>query len=113
MSSTRQTVIRGPSFADFGKRPVFTPAHQVDLLTGMGPPGAKIDERRRKPVSGSMIESRIIHLSAAWCNKALLKEGCDVAEFGLGKTEFGFWNREQLQHVPVRRIWTGCGRPRV
>lgn len=35
MSSTRQTVNRGPSFIGLGKRPVLTPAHQVDLETGI------------------------------------------------------------------------------
>lgn len=35
MSSTRQTVRRGPSFIDLGKRPVLTPAHHVDLDTGI------------------------------------------------------------------------------
>ena len=29
------------------------PAHQVDLLTGIGPWGAMIEGRRRKPVTGS------------------------------------------------------------
>jgi hypothetical protein len=37
MSSTRHTVMRGPSFTGLGKRPDLTPAHQVDLLTGIGP----------------------------------------------------------------------------
>jgi hypothetical protein len=35
ISSTRQAVMRGLSLTDLGKRPDFTPAHQVDLLTGM------------------------------------------------------------------------------
>lgn len=39
--------MRGPSLTGFGKRPDFTPAHQVDLLTGMGPAGARTAERRR------------------------------------------------------------------
>jgi hypothetical protein len=52
MSSTRQTVVRGPSFTDRGKRPDLTPAHQVDLPTGMGPSGEMIERRRTKPVVG-------------------------------------------------------------
>jgi len=35
MSSTRHAVMRGPSFTGVGKRPALTPAHQVDLLTGI------------------------------------------------------------------------------
>jgi hypothetical protein len=55
ISSTRQAVIRGPSLIGFGNRPVFTPSHQVDLETGIGPVGARIVERRRKPVSGKTL----------------------------------------------------------
>ena len=44
--------MREPSFNGCGKRPDFTPAHQVDLLTGIGPRGAKIKESRTNPVSG-------------------------------------------------------------
>ena len=39
----RMTVIRGPSFSGLGKRPDFTPAHQVVRPTGMGPLGARIE----------------------------------------------------------------------
>jgi hypothetical protein len=35
ISSTRQTVMRGPSFTGLGKRPDLTPAHQVLFDTGM------------------------------------------------------------------------------
>src|SRR5690606_920884 len=35
ISSTRQAVTRGPSFTGLGKRPDFTPAHHVDLRTGI------------------------------------------------------------------------------
>jgi hypothetical protein len=35
MSSTRQAVIRGPSFTGRGKRPDLTPSHQVDFPTGI------------------------------------------------------------------------------
>ena len=65
ISSTRHTVIRGPSLIGFGKRPVLTPFHQVDLLTGIGPAGARRLARRTKTVSGSGYEfcmGRIIHL---------------------------------------------------
>ena len=33
MSSTRQTVMRGPSFTGFGNRPLLMPAHQVERPT--------------------------------------------------------------------------------
>ena len=59
MSSARQAVVRGPSFTGAGKRPVRTPSHQVDLLTGMiGGEGGFVAElpmiwrNRRNPVSG-------------------------------------------------------------
>jgi hypothetical protein len=35
MSEHLHPVMFGPSFNGFGKRPFFTPAHQVDLLTGI------------------------------------------------------------------------------
>src|SRR5258707_7006825 len=35
MSRTRHAVEFGPSFTGLGNRPSRTPAHQVDLLTGM------------------------------------------------------------------------------
>ena len=53
ISSTLQTVVLGPSFRGFGKRPSFTPAHQVDLETGMGPTGAHICLTRTRPVVGN------------------------------------------------------------
>src|SRR4030088_1870365 len=55
MSYTRQAVIRGPSFTGFGYRPLFTPAHQVDLLTGIGPRGARMPESLTKPMLVSML----------------------------------------------------------
>jgi hypothetical protein len=51
-SSTRHAVMRGPSLTGFGNRPDLTPAHHVDLLTGIGPFGPRIEESRIKPVSG-------------------------------------------------------------
>src|SRR5438477_5769328 len=48
MSSIRHAVMRGPSFTGLGYRPVFTPAHQVDLLTGIGPRGARMPDSRTK-----------------------------------------------------------------
>ena len=35
ISSTRQTVTRGPSFTGLGNRPDLTPCHQQDFLTGI------------------------------------------------------------------------------
>ena len=55
MSSTRQAVMRGPSFTGLGYRPVFTPAHQVDLLTGIGPRGARMPDSLTKPVEISLL----------------------------------------------------------
>src|SRR6185503_10196800 len=53
MSSTRQAVVRGPSFTGSGNRPVLIPAHHVLLLTGIGPFGPRIDFNRTNPVVGS------------------------------------------------------------
>jgi hypothetical protein len=50
MSSLRQAVIFGPSFTGEGYRPDLTPAHHVDLDTGIGPPGAMIALRRLSSV---------------------------------------------------------------
>src|SRR3982074_1230271 len=55
MSSTRQAVMRGPSFTGLGYRPLFTPAHQVDLLTGIGPRGARMPDSLTKPVLVSLL----------------------------------------------------------
>jgi hypothetical protein len=52
MSSTFHAVVRGPSFTGLGNRPDFTPAHQVERPTGIGPLGANIEGSRTKPVSG-------------------------------------------------------------
>ncbi len=60
MSSARQAVIRWPSvLTGWGYRPDLTPAHQVDLLTGItaGMGGTALGlpmmcHRRRYPVSG-------------------------------------------------------------
>ena len=46
--------MRGPSLTGLGYRPLFTPAHQVDLLTGMGPRGARTPESLTKPVVFSL-----------------------------------------------------------
>ncbi len=47
--------MRGPSLTGLGKRPDLTPAHQVDLATGMGPSGAIMDFNRTKPVVGKEV----------------------------------------------------------
>lgn len=49
MSSTRQTVTRGLSLTGLGNRPDLTPAHHVDLPTGMT---SKIFESLTKPSLG-------------------------------------------------------------
>lgn len=48
MSSAFHTEMRGPSLIGLGKRPSFTPAHQVDFPTGMGPWGEIISLMRRR-----------------------------------------------------------------
>ena len=60
MSSTRHAVVLGPSLTGLGKRPSLTPAHHVDFETGIGPRGARMDESRKKPVSGSKLLSDIV-----------------------------------------------------
>jgi hypothetical protein len=52
MSSTRQAVIFGPNLIGCGNRLDLTPAHQVLLLTGIGPQGAMIFFSRTNPASG-------------------------------------------------------------
>lgn len=68
MSSARQTVMRGPSLIGRGYRPSRTPAHQVDLLTGIGPAGARIDCSRSSPVARGSVDvivtSRIVQEDA-------------------------------------------------
>ena len=63
MSSTRHAVILGPSLTGFGYRPELTPAHQVDLLIGIGPRGASMSLSRTKPLSGrpSLNATTILH----------------------------------------------------
>jgi hypothetical protein len=58
--------MRGPSLIGFGKRPDFTPAHQVLFDTGMiGGVGGLLFEspimrgNRTKPVSGNMVFDEI------------------------------------------------------
>ncbi len=62
ISATRHAVIRFPSFTGCGKRPLLTPAHQVDLATGIGPLGAKIEDSRINPVSGRPSDMNQLHL---------------------------------------------------
>lgn len=68
ISRTSQTVMRGPKIRfGFGKRPVLTPAHQVERLTGIGPCGATICLIRRKPSAGSGIGSATTVSSDCFC----------------------------------------------
>lgn len=59
MSLTRQAVMRGPSFTGAGYLPDLTPAHQVDLETGIGPRGANMAASLTKPELGSSVASFI------------------------------------------------------
>jgi hypothetical protein len=66
------------------------PAHHVDLLTGIGPWGAIIEGRRRKPVVGSsnwfvMVSPRLFAVEVV-----LGRFIAAVAEVGLAITDFGF-----------------------
>jgi hypothetical protein len=61
ISSTRHAVMRGPSFTGWGKRPVLTPAHQVDLATGIGPVGASIEDNLKNPVFGKPSDTSQLH----------------------------------------------------
>lgn len=80
MSSTRQAVVRGPSLTGWGKRPDLTPAHQVDLLTGIGPRGARIDESRTKPVGGNVGCSDMMRLHSMANDGDVKGPGQAVAE---------------------------------
>lgn len=90
ISSTRQAVVRGPSLIGLGNRPSLTPAHHVDLLTGIGPAGARIFLSRTQPVSGRVVwcATECLHPIAnedvVSCSMSL------VAEFGYPMSEFGF-----------------------
>ena len=86
----RQHVVLGPNLTGFGNLPVFTPAHHVLLLTGIGPRGAKIEESRRNPVCGNVKTSGIDHLRRVEDGDDLLSPMVPVTEFGLSETEFGF-----------------------
>src|SRR5271156_4517321 len=52
MSSSVQTVMRDPSLWGLGNRPDLTPAQHVDLPTGIGPTGPKMDLSRKNLVIG-------------------------------------------------------------
>lgn len=74
MSDARHTVTAGDSLIGAGKRPAFTPAHQVDLLTGTrgGIPrlGSPITCLRRRNDSFGRVIGNSIELYAArvWIN---------------------------------------------
>lgn len=90
MSSTRQAVILSPSFTGLGKRPVLTPAHQVDLLTGIGPRGAMMEGSRTKPVDGSSVLFSTVSPHLIECEVVLRWLIAFVTEVGLDLTDFGF-----------------------
>ncbi len=62
ISATRHAVVRGPSLIGCGKRPLLTPAHQVDFATGIGPLGPRIDDSLMNPVSGRPSDMNQPHL---------------------------------------------------
>src|SRR5258706_1429488 len=90
MSSARQTAIRGPSFNGLGKRPDLTPSHQVDLLTGIGPFGARMDANLTKPLAGNSKSCGTDCLRPIREEDVLGWPTRTEAEFGYTQTEFGF-----------------------
>jgi len=70
ISSTLQTVVRGPSFIGFGNRPSLTPSRQELLLIGIM---ARIDESRTKPASGRM-HCFIVDTSACFRTEAFIMD---------------------------------------
>ena len=98
MSSTRQAVMRRPSFTGFGKRPSLTPAHHVDLLTGIGPLGAMMEGSRTKPVEGSSVWFDTMSPHVFSHEEGLGNPNPFLAEFGLALTEFGFRASVRLWH---------------
>lgn len=60
-----------------GKRPSRTPAHQVDLLTGIGPAGANIELSRRSPVGAFQVcEGMLESLSCDMGPTRTTTDGC-------------------------------------
>lgn len=82
--------MRGPSLTGLGKRPVFTPAHQVDLLTGIGLPGPMMEDNLRKPVLGSSETFDMKQPRSIEDDEVLCRRFSSLAELGFGKTEVGF-----------------------
>ena len=91
----------GPSLIGAGNRPDFTPAHQVERLTGMmgGTGGFEcgspmICRRRRKPVLGSAYVTR----TSPQCEcGAILRNGAlELAEFGQKLAEHVLFGYEKL-----------------
>jgi hypothetical protein len=72
MSSTRHAVIPLPSFAGAGNRPDFTPAHQVDFETGMGPAGPRTTDSRTKPSAGSERRFSVVVCDRVWLSVRIL-----------------------------------------
>lgn len=85
----RQAVMRSPSFTGFGNRPVLIPAHQVDLLTGIGPLGASMSARRSRPCSGRFFEIRIVRHRLMEGDDVLWRPGNLVAELAQRLAELG------------------------
>lgn len=102
MSSTRQTVVRGPSFVGCGNRPDLTPAHQVDLLTGIGPRGARMPESRTNPVWGRPGCSDMVRLHSMANGGVVDGATRLVAEYGYALPVYGFALQRLIQS-PGRR----------
>src|ERR1700730_9150766 len=60
ISSTRHAVVRGPSLTGLGNRPLLMPAHHDERPTEIGPVGARMEERRRKPAIESCAVSALV-----------------------------------------------------
>ena len=89
MSSTRHVVIRGPSLTGLGNRPDLTPAHHVDLPTGIGPRGAMMEDSRTKPIFGKGL-GRVTELSSDIVSLRATRHGAFLDDFLVRETEFGF-----------------------
>jgi hypothetical protein len=83
ISAARQTVTRFESFRGWGKCPDWTPAHHVDLLTGIGPRGAKMDASRTNPVSGNSALFAMDRLRLVEDGAVLWGPDRPLADFGL------------------------------
>ena len=95
----------GRDFDGLGKRPVFTPAHHVDLLTGMMPPGPMICFKRKSRSFGA----RAIPLPEAMGAGLLsCRSGGIVVGLARSAKSTGFARRSRLAVEPASRLLVGA-----